>query len=69
VVRVDAAVPAGALAAVVADLLDRPERRAALAAAGREHAARNSFAIAAERLFDDVIEPATRTGLSVARLR
>ena len=68
VVRVSSDVSAGELAAVVADLLDDPTRRAALAAAGREHAAKNSFAIVATRLFEDIIEPATRAGLSVPRL-
>jgi glycosyltransferase involved in cell wall biosynthesis len=68
VVRVSPQLPAGDLAKVVADLLGDPERRTALAGAGQEYAAQHSFAIVAERLFKDVIEPATRTGLSVPRL-
>jgi glycosyltransferase involved in cell wall biosynthesis len=68
VVRVSSDVSAGELAAVVGDLLDDPARRATLAAAGREHAASNSFAIVARRLFEDIIKPATRAGLSVPRL-
>ena len=68
VVSVSPDVSAGALAAVVSDLLDDPARRSALAAAARSYAADNSFAIVAERLFRDVIEPATRIGLSVTRL-
>jgi glycosyltransferase involved in cell wall biosynthesis len=67
VARVGPAEPAAALATLVADLLDDAERRAALAAVGRDYAARNSFANAATRLFVDVIEPATRVGLSVPR--
>ena len=61
VTRVGPDVPANALAIVIADLLTDPARRETLAAAGQEHAARNSFANAAGRLFDDVIEPVTRS--------
>jgi glycosyltransferase involved in cell wall biosynthesis len=68
VVRVNADVPPAELAAVVAGLLDDPERRTALATAGREYAAQHSFAIVAKQLFDTVIAPATRAGLSVTRL-
>jgi glycosyltransferase involved in cell wall biosynthesis len=68
VVRVSSDVSAGELAVTIGDLLDAPSRRTALAAAGVEHAAQHSFAIVAARLFDDVIEPATRAGLSVTRM-
>jgi glycosyltransferase involved in cell wall biosynthesis len=68
VVRVSPVIAPAALATVVADLLGDPERRTALADAARRYAAQHSFAIVAERLFVDVIEPATRVGLSVARL-
>jgi glycosyltransferase involved in cell wall biosynthesis len=68
VVRVGPTVAAGELATVIADLLGDPERRSALAAAARAYASQHSFAIVASRLFQDVIEPATRAGFSVARL-
>jgi len=68
VVRVSSDVSAGELAATIADLLDAPSRRTALAGAGVEHAAQHSFAMVAARLFEDVIEPATRAGLSVTRM-
>jgi glycosyltransferase involved in cell wall biosynthesis len=68
VVPVGPDVSAAELAAVVGDLLVDPGRRNALAAGGRAYAASHSYAALAERLFADVIEPATRWGLSVRRL-
>ncbi|MGO9874423.1 MAG: glycosyltransferase [Acidimicrobiia bacterium] len=68
VVPVPSTVSEGELATVVADLLQDPERRAELAAAARVYAERHSFEIAATSLFRNVIVPATRAGLSVARL-
>ena len=67
VVSVSPSVSAGELATVVADLLAHPDRRHDLAAAGAYAAAHHSFSIVARRFFEDVIEPATRAGLSVAR--
>jgi glycosyltransferase involved in cell wall biosynthesis len=67
VISVGPAVTAGALATIVADLLGDPERRRALAAAGRAYAAAHSHAVVARRLFEDVIEPATHAGLTAAR--
>jgi len=67
VVTVDPAVSGPELGAAVADLLDDPTRRAELARAGRDLVARNTFAVAARRLFDGVIAPATVSGLSAAR--
>jgi glycosyltransferase involved in cell wall biosynthesis len=69
VVPVSPSVPAGELAAFIADLLGDADRRHALAARAREYAAQHSFSIVARFFFEDVIEPATRAGLSVARLR
>lgn len=69
VVSVDPSVSAGELAAVVADLLGDADRRRGLAAAARDYAMQHSFAIVAQRLFEDVIGPATSAGLSVPRLR
>ena len=69
VVSVGPSVSAGALATVVSDLLADPERRNALAAAGRAYAAAHSHAVVARRLFEDVIEPATHAGLTAPRLR
>jgi glycosyltransferase involved in cell wall biosynthesis len=69
VISVSPSVSAAELAAVVVDLLADPARRRDLAAAARVYAAAHSHAIVAQRLFEDVIEPATRAGLSAARLR
>jgi len=69
VVQVSPEVGVAELAAVVGDLLVDPGRRGALAAAGRAYAASHTFAALAQRLYADVIEPAARSGLSVARLR
>ena len=69
VVSVASSVTAGDLASVLVDLLVDPDRRGAIAAAGRAYAAAHSHAVVAKRLFDDVIVPAARSGLSVARLR
>jgi glycosyltransferase involved in cell wall biosynthesis len=69
VVSVGPSVSAGALASVVIDLLGDPDRRRDLAAGGRAYAAAHSHAVVARRLFEDVIEPAARAGLSAARLR
>jgi glycosyltransferase involved in cell wall biosynthesis len=69
VVSVGPSVSAGALASLVTDLLGDPERRRDLAAGGRAYAAAHSHAVVARRLFEDVIEPALRAGLSAARLR
>jgi glycosyltransferase involved in cell wall biosynthesis len=66
--RVGSDVSALELATRVSDLLADPARRAKLASAAREYAAEHSFAVVAQRLFEDVIEPATRAGLSVARM-
>ena len=68
VVGVNPGVSAGELAGLIADLLGDAARRHELAARAREYAAHQSFSIVARRFFEDVIEPATRTGLSVARL-
>jgi hypothetical protein len=68
VVRVGPSVSAPELASVIGGLLADPERRQQLAAGGRAHAAAHSHAVVAQRLFDDVILPATRSGLSVRRL-
>src|SRR5207244_2736993 len=68
VVRIGAAATAGDLAAAVASLLVDPGRRNALAREGRAYAAAHSHAALARRLFDDVILPASRTGMSVPRL-
>jgi glycosyltransferase involved in cell wall biosynthesis len=68
VVRIGPAATAADLATVVADLLEDPGRRNALAAGGRTYAAAHSYAALARRLFDDVIAPASRTGLTVRRL-
>ena len=69
VVSVGPSVSAGELATVLADLLADPGRRRDLAAAGRSYAAEHSHAVLAQRLFEEVIEPAARSGLSVPRLR
>jgi glycosyltransferase involved in cell wall biosynthesis len=68
VVPVSPDVSPGELATAVADLLANADRRATLAASAREYVARNSFTIVARQLFDEVIEPATRSSLSLARL-
>ena len=68
VISVSPSATAGELANVIADLLADPERRARVAPAGRAYAAAHSHAILARRLFEEVIEPATRAGLSVRRL-
>jgi glycosyltransferase involved in cell wall biosynthesis len=68
VVSVNPSVSATQLANVLADLLTDPERRTRVAAAGRAYAAAHSHAILAQRMFDEVIEPAARTGLGVRRL-
>ncbi len=67
VVSVKPSVSAPELAGVIADLLGDAPRRAEIAAAGRAYAAAHSHAILAQRLFDEVIEPASRTGLGVRR--
>ena len=69
VIGVGSSVSPADLADVVVDLLRDPERRSRLAAAGRAHAAGHSHAVLARRLFEEVIEPASRAGLSVTRLR
>jgi glycosyltransferase involved in cell wall biosynthesis len=68
VVAVSPTVSERELASVVSDLLADPERRIALAAAARDYAAQHSFPIVATRLFEAVIAPAIRDGLSVPRL-
>jgi phosphatidylinositol alpha-mannosyltransferase len=68
VVSVSPSVSAEELAGAIAGLLVDPDRRAALAAGGRRYASGHSHAILARRLFEEVIEPATRVGLTVARL-
>jgi glycosyltransferase involved in cell wall biosynthesis len=68
VTSVSPTVSAGELAALIAGLLAAPDRRTALAAAARDYAATNSFAVAARRLFGTVIEPATHSGLVATRL-
>jgi hypothetical protein len=67
VVPVGPAVTAQELGTVVADLLADPDRRNLLAASGRAYAADHTYAALAQRLFDEVIEPASRAGLSVRR--
>ena len=57
------------LATVIVDLLGDPAGRQSRSDAGRAYAARHSHAVVARRLFEDVIEPATRAGLTAARLR
>jgi glycosyltransferase involved in cell wall biosynthesis len=69
VVGVDPSVAAAELAGVVVELLGDPARRRDLAAAARAYAAAHTYAVVAQRLFEDVIQPATTAGLSVARLR
>ncbi len=69
VVGVAPSVSARELATVIGDLLADPGRRRDLAAAGRAYAGAHSHAVTAKRLFEDVIGPATRSGLSVRRLR
>jgi glycosyltransferase involved in cell wall biosynthesis len=69
VVKVDQSVSARELADVVSDLLADPARRDALAAAARGYAAAHSHAAVAKRLFEEIIEPATRSGLTASRLR
>jgi glycosyltransferase involved in cell wall biosynthesis len=68
VVPVGPAVSASELAGVIADLLADPRRRVELVAAGRTYAGAHSHAAFAQRLFEDVILPATRTGLTATRL-
>ena len=68
VVRIGAAASAADLADAVAGLLADPARRNACATAGRAFAAAHSHAALARRLFDDVIAPAARAGLTVPRL-
>ena len=60
VVSVGPSVTAAELAPSIADLLADPDRRRDLAVAGRAYAAAHSHAVVARRLFEDVIEPATR---------
>jgi glycosyltransferase involved in cell wall biosynthesis len=67
VVAVTPTIAGDELGAVVADLLVDPARRVELARAGRELVARSSFAAAARRLYEDVIEPAVVCGLSPVR--
>jgi len=67
VVSVSPSVSAGALAGVIDVVLGDADLRVRLTDAAREYAIRHSFPIVARRLFEDVIEPATRTGLSVSR--
>jgi glycosyltransferase involved in cell wall biosynthesis len=69
VVPVSPAVTGAELGETVGDLLEDPGRRRALVAAGRSYAAAHTYAELAQRLFAEVIEPAARSGLSVARLR
>jgi glycosyltransferase involved in cell wall biosynthesis len=69
VVRVGATASAADLADAVAGLLADPVRRDACASAGRAYAAAHSHAVLARRLFDEVIAPAARAGLTVPRLR
>ena len=69
VVSVGAAVSADELATTLADLLADRARRGELAAAGRRYAAGHSHAVLARRVFEEVIAPAARSGLSVPRLR
>jgi glycosyltransferase involved in cell wall biosynthesis len=69
VVTVGPSATPDALATVIVDLLRDPAGRQRRADAGRGYAARHSHAAVARRLFEDVIEPATRAGLTAARLR
>jgi glycosyltransferase involved in cell wall biosynthesis len=69
VVTVGPSATPDALATVIVDLLCDPAGRQSRADAGRDYAARHSHAVVARRLFEDVIEPATRAGLTAARLR
>jgi glycosyltransferase involved in cell wall biosynthesis len=69
VVTVGASATPETLATAIVDLLREPERRQKMADAGRAYAAGHSHAVVARRLFEDVIEPATRAGLTAARLR
>jgi glycosyltransferase involved in cell wall biosynthesis len=69
VVRIGPAATVADLAAAVVDLLADPARRTELASAGRAYAATHSHAALARRLFDEVILPASQTGLTVPRLR
>jgi glycosyltransferase involved in cell wall biosynthesis len=68
VVTVGPSATPGSLANVIIDLLGDPTRRQGLADAGRAYAADHSHAVVARRLFEEVIGPATRAGLSAARL-
>jgi glycosyltransferase involved in cell wall biosynthesis len=52
---------------VIAELLLDPGRRGELARGGRDLVVRNSFAAAARRLFEDLIAPATISGISATR--
>jgi len=56
------------LAAAIVDLLADPARRQKMADAGRAYAAHHSYAELARRLFEEVIDPATRAGLTATRL-
>jgi glycosyltransferase involved in cell wall biosynthesis len=69
IVSVGASATPETLATAIVDLLRDPERRQKMADAGRAYAAGHSHAVVARRLFEDVIEPATRAGLTAARLR
>ena len=67
VMSVDASVSAGELATVLGALMADPARRGEVAAVGRAYAAVHSHAVLARRLFEEVIAPAARSGLSVPR--
>jgi glycosyltransferase involved in cell wall biosynthesis len=56
------------LATAIVDLLADPARRQKMADAGRAYAADHSHAELARRLFEEVIDPATRAGLTATRL-
>ena len=68
VVTVGPAATPATLATVIVDLLGDAERRQRMTDAGRAYAAGHSYAALARRLFEEVIEPATRAGLTAARL-
>ncbi|MDQ1480053.1 MAG: hypothetical protein QOI44_914 [Actinomycetota bacterium] len=69
IVSVGASATPETLATAIVDLLRDPVRRQGRADAGRAYAAGHSHAVVARRLFEAVIEPATRAGLTAARLR
>jgi glycosyltransferase involved in cell wall biosynthesis len=58
----------GTLATVITELLGDATRRQKMADAGRAYASAHSHAAVARRLFADVIDPATRAGLTAVRL-